>query len=102
MLSDGALEITMAHSQDFNSMVFLQDFTNEELEEALKWFRQRKPKSSGRRQRLILEEMDRRSNDANYYINKDPFDKRPEEKRRFREEWADTCRSLQRRMGICG
>ena len=101
MLSDGALEITMAHSQDFNSMVFLQDFTNEELEEALKWFRQRKPKSSGRRQRLILEEMDRRSNDANCYINKDPFDKRPEEKRRFWEEWADTCRSLQRRMGIC-
>lgn len=102
MLSDGALEITMAHSQDFNSPVFLQDFADEELEEALKWFRQRKPKSSGRRQRLILEEMDRRKDDADYYMEKDPFDKRPEEKRRFREEWADTCRSLQRRMSICG
>lgn len=102
MLSEGALEIAMAHSQDFNSKVFLQDFANEELEEALQWFRDRKPRSSGRRQRLILEEIERRKDDDDYYMDKDPFYNRPQEKKKFREEWVDTCRSLQRRMGICG
>lgn len=101
MLSDGAIEITLAHSMDFNRIGFLYDFTEEELNEALDWFRERKPKSSGRRQQLILEELEsRQAGDEEADLKKEVFRNQKEETT-FKVEWDKIAQELQEVMH-CG
>lgn len=102
MLSDGALDIVMAHSQDFHGSEFLGRYADEELDEALAWFKKNKPRNSARRRRLILEEKERREAERKaVWKDKGVYYKDPGKEQWFIREWNNTRDAL-REVMRCG
>ncbi len=102
MLSDGALDIVMAHSQDFHNSKFLGKYADEELDEALNWFRENKPRSSARRQQRIREEKKKREAEHRaIWKDKGVYYKDPGREQWFIREWNETRNAL-REVMHCG
>lgn len=87
MLSDTALGLVMAHPDCFKRKSFLESFADNELIEALTWFRENKPIHSRRRQMVIegyadyIEDMSKRMGRVlghKFLVADDHWEKDPE------------------------
>ena len=102
MLSDVAFNLVMSHTDNSKRKSFLETFSDEELIEALTWFRENKPRNSKGRQSAILQELKDREQETEKEEKKaNPFRLDPDAGVRFANAWEKTTTAL-REVMHCG
>lgn len=102
MLSDMTLDLVMSHTDNFKRKSFFENYSDEELIEALTWFRENKPRNSKGRQSAIMQELKDREQETEKEEKKaNPFRLDPDAGVRFVDAWEKTTMAL-RGVMHCG